>query len=367
MMKKYFALLSFVLTLVASCSKNPDNPDLPDTKSDTTKILTLVEYDYNNGNIVDSTLKNLVGLNGPSGKQFIITAHYSDEAPDITTYNLNLQNQLLEIDYTYGDDPTAHDRDIFTWSGNNLSQIENQESGTITHTYNFTYTSEGPNTRITYTEIPQQSDTVFGNDGHIIYHGYNKSAFIVSTADFKPVGKELYHYDYIHNTQTGPVQNVHDTLWTSFVLSSNGDLRQEIVNSINIDSNANDQIGKVLTERDSTIYNYARNNNDNEELSNVLKSLFGNQLYVLSSFYNSEFGYNELLPEIYHNYFFINHPLNKETSVNYSWSNGVLYNNGLTDDPIKCENSYDNQNRLLSSQILDSNNKPEYGFKIIWP
>ena len=54
MIKKYFALLSFVLILVASCSKNPDNPDLPDTKSDTTKILTLVEYDYNNGNIEDS-------------------------------------------------------------------------------------------------------------------------------------------------------------------------------------------------------------------------------------------------------------------------------------------------------------------------
>jgi hypothetical protein len=367
MNKKYIALFLIFLIVFTSCNKNPAEPVAPENKGDTTKVLTLIEYEYKNGSIQDSTVKKLARTNDPTGEEYIITTIYSKQDTDITVYNLNLQNQLTEIVYKYGDDPSVQDRDIYTWTGNNLTKIENEESGTVNHTYNFEYSTVGSNTRITYTEQPQNvSDTVFSGD-RIIFYSNDKYTFIVSSADFKPLGIEQYHYGYLHNNPTAPVQTIHDTLWTSFVLSSIGDLQQKIVNSINIDSNANDQIGNVLAERDSTIYNYGRDNNYNEELSNVFKNLLGNKVFILSSFFKSDFGYNELLPEIFQNYFFIDHPLNKETSVNYSWSNGFPFNKGLTYDKYNCQNTYDNQNRLIFSKLVYESNKEQYGFKIIWP
>jgi hypothetical protein len=368
MMKKSFTLLSALVILFAACNKNPANSDVPENKGDTTKILTLVEYDYNNGNIKDSTVKNLTGINGPTGKKFVLTLSYSDSDSDVTVYNLNSQNQLTEISYTYGDVPGEHDRDIFTWSGNNLTKIENEESGKITRAYNFTYLPEGPNTRITYSQIPQKKlDTLFSSGGRIIYSDYNKSAFIVSAADFKPVRIELFSYSYLNNNPANSPEVIRDTINTRFILSAAGDFQQKILVSNAVDSNANEHAGVINYRKDSIVYNYNRDNNDNDGLSAVLKNLLGNQVFVLSAFYSSDFGYNDLVPEMFENYFFINHPLNKETRTSYSWQNEISGGSGVSDDEHILENKYDNQNRLVFSKIVDESHKPIYGFKIMWP
>src|SRR5690242_17499368 len=134
MNKKYIALFLIFLIVFTSCNKNPAEPVAPENKGDTTKVLTLIEYEYKNGSIQDSTVKKLARTNDPTGEEYIITTIYSKQDTDITVYNLNLQNQLTEIVYKYGDDPSVQDRDIYTWTGNNLTKIENEESGTVNHT-----------------------------------------------------------------------------------------------------------------------------------------------------------------------------------------------------------------------------------------
>ncbi len=367
-MKKYAPLLTSILFLFAACNKNPANPDISENKSDATKVLTLVEYDYQNGNAYDSTIKNLISINEPTGKKFIITMSYSPVDSDIVVYKLNLQNQLTEVRYTYSDDPASVDRDIYTWSGNNLTKVENEESGKITHTYNLNYSPFGQNTRVTYTETPQrQSDTLFGG-GHIIYLNNSQSAFIVTTGDFKPVGIEQYSYTYVNNSVAKPAEIKRDTIYTSFVFSTSGDLQQKIISGTTVDSNANEHTGVIDHYKDSLVYNYNRDNG-NESLSTVFKNIFGNQVFVLSSFYGytGAFANNELLPEMFENEFFINHPLNKETRATYSWENGIPVSSGQSSDENTCQNSYDNQNRLISSKMMDDNNQPMYGFRVIRP
>ncbi len=365
-MKKYGVLVVFFLVLFAACNKNPVNPDISENESDTTKLLTLVEYDYQNGNAYDSTIKSLTRIHEPAGEKFVITARYSAADSDVAVYQLNLQNQLTEVRYSYSDDPTSLDRDIYTWSGNNLTKVENEESGKITHTYNLNYSPFGQNTRISITETPRENtDTVFGNGGRIIYLNNFQSALIV-TADFKPVGIEQYSYTYVNNNAAKPADIIRDSGYTSFIFSAAGDLQQKIMKGITVDSNANERTGVINHYKDSIVYNYNRDNG-NESLATILKNLFGNQVFVLSSFYTSVFTNNALLPEMFENYFFINHPLNKETRTTYSWENGIPVSSGQSGDEYSCQNSYDNQNRLLSSKMMDDNNLPIYGFRIIWP
>lgn len=371
-MKNFIILVAVLLMMLSACKKEPNEPEVPGTATgDTTKILTLVEYNYNNGNIDDSTIRTLTGITGDGGTKYIITVTYPNDPGDTayTAYKLNLQNQLTEVAYTESSDPDSYDRSTYTWEGNNVIKIENDASGETKHAYNFNYSSMGANTRITFTEQPpKHSDTLF-NGEHVQYYEDHKSAFIVSTADFKPVGIEAESYIYLSNNPANPPTIIRDTINTRFILSATGDLQQKIMIDSRIDTNSNGHIGINSRYNDSLVYNYTRDNSSSDSFANVFKNLFGNQLFVLSYFYSNEFVPNDLIPEGFDNDFFINHPLNKVSSSEFSWENGIPgNNNGQLLDEIVYENSYDSQNRLIAAKrVIPSTHQAEYGFKIIWP
>jgi hypothetical protein len=369
-MKIFIALAAALVLIFSACKKETNEPDAPQpATSDTTQILTLIEEDY--GNIDYATTRTLVSITGDNEAKYIIT-ETSPSYPGDTSfivYKLNAQNQLTEVTYTGNSDPSYYEHSIYTWTGNDLIKIEMDASDEAKHTYNFNYTSIGANTRITFTQDPvKHYDTLFNGDRVQYYDDY-KTAFIVSTTDFKPVGIEAETYYYLSNNPANPPSVGRDTAYTNFVFSATGDLQQKIQMGSGVDSNANGNIGVIRRHKDSLTYNYTRDNSSNDNIANVFKSLLGNRLFALYSFYSNEFVLNDLIPQGFDSEFFLNHPLNKLSNSKYMWENGFPDNdNGQINDETKYENSYDSKNRLITARRINSyTNQAEYGFKIIWP
>lgn len=359
------------MILFTACKKEPpvDKPDTPQTSTgDTTKILTLIEYFYNNGNLNDSAIRTLTATTVNGEKKFIIEEASTDDT-SYAVYRLNAQNQLAEVIYTANSDPGSQDRDTYEWVAGNISKIKMYSNGAVTSTYDFNYTIAGSNTIITYTEWPDRhTDTLFSG-GNVSFLSKYKSALTVSTADFKPLGVESESYVYVSNDPTKPPTVVWDTTHTTFNLSAAEDLQKQIIIESRSDTNANDY-GTIFRYDDSTIYNYTRDNISNSEFANVFKGLFGKQLFTLRSFYDRIFVTDYLTPQGYDDNVFSSQTLNKATYTTYGLENGVPnYFYGQSHDLGNYQNSYDNQNRLIKSLRIDDpvTNNIEYGFRIIWP
>ncbi|MEO8820128.1 MAG: hypothetical protein ABI267_01445 [Ginsengibacter sp.] len=367
----FFILLSALFT---ACNKgnSSNGNDQPGTTVDTTKIFTLVSYNYNNGHIEDSIIKTLTTTEKDGFKKYILTEIYSDSPgdSDFTIYKLNAQNQLIEVFYYGSPDPSDNEKDTYVWQGDNLSQIQNDSSGVIQHSYNFNYNNVGANTRITFTEQPQKNNDTFFNGGNVQYFDQFKTALIVSSSDFKPLNIESEAYFYIRNDPSKPPTVGWDTIITKFALSATGDLQQKISISSRSDTNSNSNIGEIHRYNDSLIYNYTRENFLNDSFSIVLQNIYGKKLFILSNYFYNEFLSNDLLPEGYDENFFSNVPLKKSTSNEYKWEDGIPGDlNGQMNEESDYQNTYDNKNRLIMSVKLDGTpqRQPESGFRIIWP
>ena len=372
-MRKFFTFFILLSALFTACKKEtpPNGIDKPATTIDTTKIFTLVEYEYNNGHVEDSIIKNLTTTEKDGFKKYILTEKYSDSPgdSDFTVYKINAQNQLIEVLYYGSSDPTDNEKDTYVWQGDNLSQIQVDSAGVIHNTYNFNYNNVGANTRITFTEQPQKNNDTLFNGGRVQYYDQFKTALIVSSSDFKPLNIESEGYFYLRNDPSQPPTVGWDTIITKFALSATGDLQQKIINSSRSDTNSNANIGEINQYKDSIIYNYARENFLKDSFSIVLQNLYGKKLFILSTYFNNDFLSNDLLPEGYDENFFSNVPLKKLTSSEYKWGNGIPGDlNGQMNEESEYENTYDNKNRLIMSVKLDGTPQrlPQSSFRIIW-
>lgn len=372
MLKRILFLLVLLTGLCVSCNKDlPQNEPQPPLGSDTTKILTLMDYDYKNGSIYDSTVQTLISIKTQDFTKYIITKTYPSEPGDTvsTTYKLNTKGQLLEVAYFEDRQPGYSEKDTYIWAGDNVVKIVSESSDGEKTTYNITYTDAGDNIRISYTEFPQPygADTTF-NGTEIESYSVGRSAFIVSKSDFKPLGIESEFYSYEKRYAGKPAHVSWDTSRIKFILSSTGDLQQRIEMHTASDSNRSGNIGMTERYKDSTIYTYERDNQANEILSNLMKNILGNKVLILSSFFSVPYNMIDIFPEMYDEYFLGNRPLNDLTVRQFVWRNEVPNQaNGEIYYRSKYQNSYDSQNRLIKSVALSmAGDEAVYGFRIIW-
>ena len=366
-MKKIPAIPVLLMLIFSSCQKELSSDIITGpvliNNTDTSKILTLVEYnyDYPTGAIKDSTIRVLANATIKGVKKYIITEYYSSYPGDtaFTVYSYNSNNQLAELKYTENNNPGFYDRDIYTWTGNHLTKIQYDSSGSIVLTLSLNYAVNGPITKVTSTQLPADPYT---EDFQTILN--------VTSADFKPVSVE-YYSRYVTNNPGQPIQSSTDTLINNYNLSMGGDLINSTAIGSNVDSNAYGYPGLIRRSYDTTYSTYTRNMSDNNAFTNILKGLGGNELYTLSNFNFAGGVIKYILPEDYFfDPIFYYHPLNLLTQRKYQWTDGVPNPfNGQSSVVAKYDNVDDNQNRLIKSvKYADSySNKILQSFRIIWP
>ena len=366
-MKKIPAIPVLLMLIFSSCQKELSSDIITGpvliNNTDTSKILTLVEYnyDYPSGAIKDSTIRVLANATIKGVKKYIITEYYSSYPGDtaFTVYSYNSNNQLAELKYTENNNPGFYDRDIYTWTGNHLTKIQYDSSGSIVLTLSLNYAVNGPITKVTSTQLPADPYT---KDFQTILN--------VTSADFKPVSVE-YYSRYVTNNPGQPIQSSTDTLINNYNLSMGGDLINSTAIGSNVDSNAYGYPGLIRRSYDTTYSTYTRNMSDNNAFTNILKGLGGNELYTLSNFNFAGGVIEYILPEDYFfDPIFYYHPLNLLTQRKYQWTDGVPNTfNGQSSVVAKYDNVDDNQNRLIKSvKYADSySNKILQSFRIIWP
>jgi hypothetical protein len=369
-------LIAFGAVFLCSCQKDFTIENTPQSLvdstivTDTSKILSLVEFDFNNGAIIDSLhyfLKNAT-LNGQ--KKVKLSVAYGGNDSVFSTYIYNLQNQLTEIIYTNTFSTTDISKDIISWTGTNVSKIEHDSAGVIKYKYDFSYTALGNNIKVSYTRTPNTNlFAQYYPNGSVNYLTDFKNDFIVDV-NFNPLFLNGYSHSIIDN---GP--GIPDIRWdTSTVklnFSATGNLIKRSIYSSSIDTVTSNNPG-IFHTQDTTLFNFVRSTNDNLSYTNILKTIYGNQLYNLCTYYGvflDEF----LIGGSYDNQF-NNQALLTIDKSQVSWINGVLTSGGINNPLIETtfSNTFDSQNRLVyytrfMQDQAGNFTQPTFAMKIIYP
>ncbi len=372
----FLSVIAIAALYLSSCQKDftieNTPPNVVDSAivSDTSKILSLVELNYNNGVIVDSLfyfLKNAT-FNGQKKIKLSVALGGFDSA--FAMYSYNSQNQLTEIRYTNTFSVSDVSKDIISWNGTKVSKIEHDSAGTIKYKYDFAYESMGINTKITNIKTPNTNLFVqYHPSGSVFYLSDFKAELLVD-ANFNPFFLKEYYRSYIDNGPGIPDKRW-DTASVNLNFSASGNLIRRSIYRSSIDTVTSNNPG-VFYGKDTTIFNFVRSTNDNLSYTNILKTLYGIQLYNLCTYYGV-FLQEYLIGGSYDNQF-NNQALNTIDRSQVSWLNGVLTSGGTSNALIdtKFINSFDSQNRLVrytrySQDISGNFTVPSFAMKIIYP
>lgn len=381
---KYFLIIALTASSFLACQKdftasdNITNPVTP-FADDTSKIITVINYEYFNGVVSDSITKVLKNatLNGQKKLILIQTDSYSPSDTLKSIFKYNSLNQLTELKHELNNGIIqGFDRETITWVGNNVTKIQGDSAGIFKQSYNFQYGQSGPNTKIVVTKLPRIStDTSYYPNGTIQTAYKYRSEFFVD-GSFQPSYSESYYHYYFDNTGTGTeVSNGWDTGKIIYQFSPTGNLNSEKTFHKGRDTAAPIFPSTNPTMnyyRDTLTQNYIRSTNDNMYFTDILKNLYGNKIYMLKSYligggYILDVG---LPPRDFPDYDFVfnNQSLNSAERTYVQWVNGTqMINNSGTE--VRYQHFFNSQNRLISSLQFDdpSVNIISYSMKIIYP
>jgi hypothetical protein len=374
-------IIAIAALYLSACQKdfaidNTSPPNIIDsTFNDTSKIFTQIEYNYTNGIITDSItylVKNAT-INGVKRIKLSATLGPGDSA--FAMYIYNSQNQLTEIKYTNTFSATDISRNIITWNGMNVTKIEYDSAGVVKDKYDFTYSSIGGNTKISYLRTPNTNLFISYSQNNTIAYLSNYQLDFVVDANFKPDYIDYLAHSYINNGGGSLPSNRWITSKNKFNFSVNNDLINETRYGIVKDTNVNStSIPTIGYGTDTLISNYTRSTNDNLAYTNILKSIYGIQLYNLNTFYKGFLEDYLIGGGAVENLQFNNQSLNTIDKNTVAWYNGIpdpssTINLGIV---TKFVNSFDSQNRLTKYIKYDMNQAglftiPTHAMRIIYP
>jgi hypothetical protein len=380
-------LIIFAGFYLSACQKDftvdINTPNIVDSTSnnDTSKILTIKEYHYSGG-ISSSTTDSSIGIlrnatiNGLKKITFTSKSfNTNNDTAFVSTFLYDNQNQLIEVKTTSNYFPAYYDKDIYTWSNGNLIKHQYDSSGTIKFTFDYFYTPNGLNTKISSVRTP--SANVVALNGTYLSSGYST---LTVNQNFLPVSKQYFDYSYLENASgnIGHTSIIRDTTNVLLSLDALGNLTSKTATTTGTDSLVivNTNFPPTLTfYKNITTTTYQRNTNDNQYFTNILKDLYGTKLFLLSNYYDNNLNISDIIfPDYFSssNNIYCNQSLNKRTINMFSWINGIPNpNNGTaTYDDFNAVHTFNNLGRLSSSTVLSlySNNLyPRTGIKIIYP
>jgi hypothetical protein len=377
----YLPLISLVALYLSACQKDFTVDDtippsvVDSTFSDTSKIFTQIEYNYANGIVTDSityVVKNAT-INGV--KRIKLSAILGPGDSAFALYIYNSQNQLTEIKYTNTFSAMDISRNIITWNGMNVTKIEYDSAGVVKDKYDLTYTSIGSNTKISYLRTPNTNLFISYSQNNTISYLSNYQLDFVVDANFKPNYIDYLAHSYINNGGGSLPSNRWITSKIKFNFSVNDDLISETRYGIVKDTNVNStSIPTIGYGTDTLISNYARSTNDNLVYTNILKSIYGIQLYNLNTFYKGFLVDYLIGGGAVENLQFNNQALSTIDKNNIAWYNGIpdlgsTANLGIV---TKYLNTFDLQNRLTKYIKYEMDQAglftiPTYGMRIIYP
>ena len=376
MPRTLFLPAAAMILFLTSCQKdftaarNPVDPAI--FADDTSRILSIVQFDYIGGLPADSsiTVYRNHTLNGE--KKIISTTTFS-AAPDTfrSEFIYNAANELVQINSTDHPYTAEIDKEVIIRSGNFVTEIDEDSAGTVKYRYLYNYTPAGANYLVTATILPRSNhDTTYHPDGSIFTASHSVATATVNS-NILPVSSIMYSHFYLNNTgATFPNQNQWDTARIFYNFTGNGDLAV-ITRYNNVSDTGNGVIYPGGTQaiqyyRDTITSTYTRNNTDNLFFTNFIVSLYGQQLYNLSSFFSSPFTNNEIHESFSENVF-NNHALNTLTTGHRSSLNNVPGTAYISTDAVY-RHFFDSQNRLVKTLKLDlGTGAPIAGMRVIYP
>ncbi len=380
-MKLAFKLF-FAILLLHACQQPFTIADLPTPSNsvvDTSTICTVTQYQANGtGNLVDSikgTLKN-ASTNGIKKITFT-ELDYSFGDTVITTFLYDNLNQLIETKTTYASLPNSYDKDIYTWQNGNLLQHKYDSAGSIKFTYDYYYTSEGNNTKVSYIRTPSKDVSITNGSG--VSQGQIFRDNLIVNSNFTPLYSEYYSYYYTNSLATGNANITHrDTAKNMYNLDATGNLISIYNYNKGVDSTMPYGFplfpATIVNRADTIISNYTRNANDNGYFTNIYKALYTNKIFILDHYMSSELVSNSgvFLPEgLARNFMYVNQSLNKLTKTYYFWVNGIPQNgNGNISTEVIASHQFDASGRLIKSikyNQFSSPPVPQSMIKIIYP
>ena len=376
-MPRPLILLCFIIALcTASCQKElsverNSTVNTVNFSDDTSKIISIIQYDYSGGAATDSFLT--VYRNHTLGgiKKIIGTISDYGASNDTLTeqYTYNSSNQLQQIDYIDPQQPVNNETYHISWSGNDVSQITQDSVGFIISRYQYQYTVSGANTMISYIQTPNTHNyTTTGTGGGLDY-SYTINALLTVNSNFLPQYVTYFEHSYISNNgSSGHPANQWDTTRADMVFSG-GDLA--MVNAYRNATDTGDTFNpppgspNIDYFRDTTISTYTRSGNDNLAFTNFLTGLYGTRLFTLSVFFESALPFYEI-PETFNDFTFNSRTLLGEVTLYKSSQNGIPDAPYSLTDAIM-QNTFDSQNRLVFAKSIDlSTGLPKQGMKVIY-
>jgi hypothetical protein len=351
MKTKYILLLLIALTALylSACQKDftvdETPPSIIDSTmvNDTSKILTQIEYNYANGAITDSITYLIRNATVNGQKRIKLSADLGLGDSIFANYIYNAQNQLTEIRYTNTFGATDISRSVITWSGTNGIKIEHDSAGVIKEKYDLTYTNLGANTKISYAKTPNTNLFISYSSNNTIAYLTDYKLDLIVDANFKPDYIDYLGHSYINNGGGSLPISTWQTSKIKFNFNANGDLINKTSYGSTKDTNTMNMAGTGYGN-DTIISNYVRSTNDNLAYTNILKSIYGIQLYNLTTFYDdflNVWGADE-------NHQFNNQALNTIDKNQIAWYNGLPNPSSTINIGIdtKFTNTFDSQNRL---------------------
>lgn len=371
-MKKILFIITFLfaVSLIAcqkdfTISNNTNNP-VNVFADDTSKILTVIDYSFAGGVIVDSAIKILRNAT-VNGQKKITLTEISASLGDTfyTVYKYNSSNQLTEIKSVDNTTPSQYERGVFFWNDDKPIKYEWDSTGVVKGSNTFTYSPAGALTKISLTQIPQQ-DTVFSGGSISSYGSLASELFIMP--DFSPVRLQYRNHFYLsNNNNTGLPFKSWDTTNIFFNIV-NGDLVKESAYRSGTDTNSV-SFNPTNVIKDTVITMYSRSLSDNAFFTGKYKALYGDKLYTLFQYLRADFS-DFLLPEaFFENKVFTNRSLITIDDTHVSWYNGILQFSSPSITQIKYTHFFDSQNRLIRSVRFGdpSSNIITSGMRIIYP
>ena len=378
-MKQIFILI-LAVAVFTSCQKNfsteqpfTTNPPATSLLTDTSRIVTVVEYQYTNGVVTDSIIRVLRNATLNGQKKIRLTEVFASSPADtsVTIYNYNTENKLIEIKATYNASGSDFERTRITWNADNISRMQYDSSGSIKETDDFTYTPSGSTTRISVNQIPHNSnlDTSFYPNGGIQWFFFTRSELYVDQ-NFRPLYTQTYQHSYIDNYNNSSfAQNSWDTIKVNFGFSGNNLITENYLQARH-DTNLSVTPG-INFSTVNLLNTYTRSSTDNLAFTNILRNLYGDKLFTLMNHYYA-WTVDWILPEDFGGFTYYNQSLLNESQSQTATLNGLpdpsgTFNTGVVD---RYAHNFDSQNRVIKSvryATYQPGNLINSGIRIIYP
>ena len=319
---------------------------------DSSIVVSITNVNYFSGG-GDSTICIVRNANF-NGQKRILTAQSilpndSDTLYSMFTYNK--LGQLISISqYTNIPNNSTYNQSI-NWTNNRVVSIRSDEDGDVYRTDNFTYTASGANTIIDMNTIPSEDTMYFGND-----KSFYTSSHSVTLNDLLPIASKTsfyhsYYYGWSNDISIISADTVRDAY--SYDIDSN------VIQNVTITTGEMKERTNTTTYKDTLTYKFTRSTAGKATINDLLRNIYGNDLFRLMSSFSLDFSDFDVLGENQGNSvdleykYYQRQQLKEATQSERKWENGVLALAVDYELMYKADNVFDAQKRIIKSSIYD--------------